>query len=380
MGGEYLYVMDDSPYGRKIGISNDPENRLKQIKSHNPRDIEVIYKYECDERSHALSLEKKLHKKFNKKNIRNEWFKIDDVDLEEIKKVCESFYKDYQVYDSLESWFEEANEKELLNEYYAPFVMPKIKKIDAMNQNIIFEEETWNDIFQKHFGLEAKRSLNYLQKKLDILNSKKRNWSGNDVVSLHESSFYFCAEQGLKWDKKLEQYLHFFGAYDRYHRKDGFELLNIWNHDKDIPFFCNASNEKWHGDNFMVATHEDYGVYGDMIYYDFIENKKIRILGGLYLNYCLLQNYMNKFYGKKIRVGFSCWNINHTKDKSNPVSLGYYDFEHYISGKDKFCTDRMSQLHKEFLIDGFKKIYDIDFIEIMERLNIYDEIMKHSIQ
>ena len=49
--------------------------------------------------------------------------------------------------------------------------------------------------------------------------------------------------------------------------------------------------------------------------------------------------------------------------------------KHHIAGNNKFCLDNMSELHRQFLTEGFKKIYNIDLVYIEESLGLlgFDE-------
>jgi hypothetical protein len=53
----------------KIGYSEDPEERLKQFQTGNPRDLEVMCEFEC-----PRSTESHFHKIFKPFHIRGEWY------------------------------------------------------------------------------------------------------------------------------------------------------------------------------------------------------------------------------------------------------------------------------------------------------------------
>jgi hypothetical protein len=76
----YIYLMKDNRNGLiKIGYSKYPEFREKTLQSEVP-DIEMIY-YNFG----RMKLEKELHKSYNHKRIRGEWFDLNNNDIEQIK-------------------------------------------------------------------------------------------------------------------------------------------------------------------------------------------------------------------------------------------------------------------------------------------------------
>jgi len=84
----HVYLMLDSNTGyHKIGISNKPEYREKTLQSEKPT-IELIISKSFPSRRIARSFEKALHESFNSKNVRGEWFNLDN---EEVVQIKESF-------------------------------------------------------------------------------------------------------------------------------------------------------------------------------------------------------------------------------------------------------------------------------------------------
>ena len=66
----------------KIGISNDPIRRQKQL------GIYLIDALECKNRQIAEAYEKELHSMFRKKRVKGEWFSLDKLDL----KLLENYF------------------------------------------------------------------------------------------------------------------------------------------------------------------------------------------------------------------------------------------------------------------------------------------------
>lgn len=80
---EFLYILY-SEYGIKIGISNNPLNRIEQIKQGLPsKNVILIGLYSGE---HTADYEKKLHKKYTKRKISGEWFIFNQENLDEIDR------------------------------------------------------------------------------------------------------------------------------------------------------------------------------------------------------------------------------------------------------------------------------------------------------
>ena len=80
----YVYLMCDTTNGYfKIGLSNNPEYREKTLQSEKPT-IEKICAKSYPNRSIASAIESALHKAYENKRIRGEWFQLDTNDVESI--------------------------------------------------------------------------------------------------------------------------------------------------------------------------------------------------------------------------------------------------------------------------------------------------------
>lgn len=77
---EYVYLMVNTQTSLiKIGTSKNPIYREKTLHSQEPS-VYLIVKWKCNK-----EIEKKLHKKYQHKRKRGEWFKLSMDDLKEIK-------------------------------------------------------------------------------------------------------------------------------------------------------------------------------------------------------------------------------------------------------------------------------------------------------
>jgi hypothetical protein len=79
----YLYLMFEASTGfYKIGVSKKPHRREKTLQSQKP-DIEMLYNTQFTKKR-AFSIEQKLHRLFDNKRVRGEWFSLTDEDLNKI--------------------------------------------------------------------------------------------------------------------------------------------------------------------------------------------------------------------------------------------------------------------------------------------------------
>tara|TARA_R110002073_G_scaffold49025_2_gene131419 strand:+ start:584 stop:826 length:243 start_codon:yes stop_codon:yes gene_type:complete len=65
---------------RKIGVSNNPEKRLKAVQTGNPNVVSLEH---YEERDNPHLVEKYLHSRFQSNRVEGEWFK--DLTLNEIR-------------------------------------------------------------------------------------------------------------------------------------------------------------------------------------------------------------------------------------------------------------------------------------------------------
>jgi hypothetical protein len=72
----FVYVIGEKPSGVvKIGTTESLESRLRQIQNASPRDLRVLWCYGGDWR-----LESYLHKQYEDRHVRGEWFDFADED------------------------------------------------------------------------------------------------------------------------------------------------------------------------------------------------------------------------------------------------------------------------------------------------------------
>tara|TARA_B100000513_G_scaffold138416_1_gene62816 strand:+ start:357 stop:893 length:537 start_codon:yes stop_codon:yes gene_type:complete len=82
----YVYLMyDPSLELYKIGHSKDAEFRERTLQGQRPT-IELVSKRQYPSRDSARKIESLLHKKFDSKRIRGEWFKLEKTDVDYLKE------------------------------------------------------------------------------------------------------------------------------------------------------------------------------------------------------------------------------------------------------------------------------------------------------
>ena len=82
-GLDFIYIIKDTINNSiKIGISQNPTKRLKQLQTGSPNPLELIYTEECGYggRKRTLQLEKLIHKDIKGKGLkqRGEWFTLNE--------------------------------------------------------------------------------------------------------------------------------------------------------------------------------------------------------------------------------------------------------------------------------------------------------------
>ena len=87
---QYMYIISNDKGYIKVGITNNPTKRLKQLQTGNPNKLSLLFTEEFESpRAHLLKIEKIVHKELQeyKNDSIGEWFKVDESDLENIKNV-----------------------------------------------------------------------------------------------------------------------------------------------------------------------------------------------------------------------------------------------------------------------------------------------------
>ena len=82
----------------KIGISKDPDKRLKQLQTGNPNLLKIYFTFQINNKYQnikAVNIETTLHnflKEYVRKHILNEWFNLTD---NEVVKIAECLIQNF---------------------------------------------------------------------------------------------------------------------------------------------------------------------------------------------------------------------------------------------------------------------------------------------
>jgi predicted GIY-YIG superfamily endonuclease len=71
----YVYFIQQGYGSIKIGVSDDPEIRLKQMQTGTSRILRIIAKFPFANRTEAFNMEKQLHVEYAYLRTTGEWFK-----------------------------------------------------------------------------------------------------------------------------------------------------------------------------------------------------------------------------------------------------------------------------------------------------------------
>lgn len=88
----YVYfIQEENSHFYKVGRSNDPIERVKQLQTGNCRKLNLYCTVLCRDLPSACRLETNLHKYLAGQKINNEWYKLDKKHIKEIIKFIEMF-------------------------------------------------------------------------------------------------------------------------------------------------------------------------------------------------------------------------------------------------------------------------------------------------
>ena len=87
---DYVYIIADQNNYIKVGISKNPDRRLKQLQTGHPTKLRLISAelFECS-RNHLLKIEALIHTKISQKykHAHGEWFEATPEQIEDIKHI-----------------------------------------------------------------------------------------------------------------------------------------------------------------------------------------------------------------------------------------------------------------------------------------------------
>ena len=79
----YIYFITEIPFNKrvKIGMSNNPSKRLKQLQTGNPNRLVIYHMFESID---YKLLERTMHEICKDKKIINEWFEMEESELQSL--------------------------------------------------------------------------------------------------------------------------------------------------------------------------------------------------------------------------------------------------------------------------------------------------------
>lgn len=82
----YVYIIKVSPDGiYKIGVSKNPEKRIKQLQTGNPEKIELIKTFLS---SYPYKMENVFHRRFKRNHVQGECYYLSQEDIEHFEESC----------------------------------------------------------------------------------------------------------------------------------------------------------------------------------------------------------------------------------------------------------------------------------------------------
>ena len=84
---KYVYLISDSnTYNYKIGISNNPEKRIKELQTGNENKLKIIHKVLCE---NYKNVETALHNQYSFLKVNGEWFELSNDDVISFPEYCQ---------------------------------------------------------------------------------------------------------------------------------------------------------------------------------------------------------------------------------------------------------------------------------------------------
>lgn len=74
----------------KIGVSNRPNNRLKEVQTGNPSPVGIVHLYESE---NAYKIESVLHNRYSHYNTHGEWFELSIKEEVSFLETCANIEK-----------------------------------------------------------------------------------------------------------------------------------------------------------------------------------------------------------------------------------------------------------------------------------------------
>lgn len=72
----YVYFMQGQRDNVKIGVSKNPESRLKELQTGHSCKLKILESFPFASRLEAYDVEKRLHHRYRRHRLNGEWFKF----------------------------------------------------------------------------------------------------------------------------------------------------------------------------------------------------------------------------------------------------------------------------------------------------------------
>jgi predicted GIY-YIG superfamily endonuclease len=84
----YVYIIHQTTTNYiKIGIADNPKNRLKELQTASPLPLHLKFTLSCQDRNAAIAIESGLHQHYEKQRMSGEWF---DIPVEQIVDILKT--------------------------------------------------------------------------------------------------------------------------------------------------------------------------------------------------------------------------------------------------------------------------------------------------
>jgi hypothetical protein len=113
----YIYLMfkvylisanyPDSQYYKIGWTKRDPIKRLKELKTGNSQELELVDFFES---KWGPRIESNLHKFFNQNRCEGEWFKLNQEDVSNFRELCQKNHNMFELMEKENSWFRQSKE------------------------------------------------------------------------------------------------------------------------------------------------------------------------------------------------------------------------------------------------------------------------------
>ena len=92
----YVYLLQVEQYDfleYKIGVSKNPESRVKTLQTGNSKSVKILFSFLSD---WAYKIESRLHLDYDEYRTHGEWFELSNECLDEFLYKCELYHKNFE--------------------------------------------------------------------------------------------------------------------------------------------------------------------------------------------------------------------------------------------------------------------------------------------